>query len=364
MSESSGSGPESQAARFREGDVLETPALFEIFGEMARLVGRADFYERLAEITVAVLGCNRWMVVRYSRYGVPEFIVNRAMSEEALELYFQQLYRLDPLLRVARSGPATGVFCLRQLRASDHSNAYFDDLFRSAWIFDELTLMFAAPGRVSIALCFDRANRAFSDEEINRMETIFPLFEGLHESHLNSTFRSLDEPAIWHHGSVAQRCFQILDKNYHRVFATGSWFEAEERAVRPLTEMVHRNRDRGVVSLSRRRVLHWDRLPANFAPAPGGLICMIENRRQPEVPFGFDQAVDRFAKEHDLTPREQEIVVLVFRGYPNELISQRLGICSGTVRNHRHRLYYKLDITTERELFNMFISHLTTVIDG
>jgi len=41
------------------------------------------------------------------------------------------------------------------------------------------------------------------------------------------------------------------------------------------------------------------------------------------------------------------------------VIASRLGVSAGTVRNHRHRLYYKLDITTERELFNMFISHLT-----
>lgn len=342
---------------------LEVAEVFEALGEVARTVGRTDFYERLAEIPAAMLDCDRWLVVRYSRYGVPEFIVNRAMSEEALDFYFQRLYRLDPLLRLARSGPETGVFCLSRLRASDRDNAYFDDLFRSAWIFDEVTLLFAAPGRVSIALCFDRSDRSFDDAEIRMIETVFPLFEGLHEAHLDSTFRLLDEPALWHHGSSTQRCFQILDKTQRRIYATGSWLDAEKRSARPLTDFVHRNRDRGLVSLSRETVLHWDRLPANFAPAPEGLICMIENRRLPEMQFGFDDAVERFARNHELTPREQQIVALVFRGYPNELIASRLGVSAGTVRNHRHRLYYKLDITTERELFNMFISHLTADVD-
>ena len=39
-------------------------------------------------------------------------------------------------------------------------------------------------------------------------------------------------------------------------------------------------------------------------------------------------------------------------------IASRLRISSGTVRNHRCRLYDKLDITTERELFFLFLNEL------
>ncbi|HKJ75273.1 MAG TPA: LuxR C-terminal-related transcriptional regulator [Alphaproteobacteria bacterium] len=343
----------------RNRSPLEVAEVFEALGEIARTVGRTDFYERLAEIPAAMLDCDRWLVVRYSRYGVPEFIVNRAMSDEALDFYFQRLYRLDPLLRLARTGPETGVFCLSRLRASDRDNAYFDDLFRSAWIFDEITTLFATPGRVSIAVCLDRADRSFDASEIRVIETVFPLLEGLHEAHLDSTFRFMDEPALWQHSASSYRCFQILDKTQRRIYATANWLEAEEKSARQLTDFVHRGRDRGLVSLSPDTVLHWDRLPANFAPAPEGLICVIEHRRQPDMQLDFDDAVERFGASHELTPREQQIVALAFRGYPNELIAEKLGLSVGTVRNHRHRLYYKLDITTERELFHTFILYLT-----
>lgn len=339
---------------------LQPTELYEVLGEVARTIGRATFYEKLAQVPARMLDCDRVLVVRYSRYALPEFIVNQSMSDEAVELYFERLYRLDPLVRIARGGPETGVISLQRLRMADTDNAYFDDLFRSAWIFDELSMLFTAPGRVNIALCYDRADRAFTDDEIALMEGIFPLFEGLHEAHLDSSFRLLSEPSIWQREShSAQRRVQILDKSLRRVYATTSWVEYEEESGLPLTSFVHRNRDRGVVSLSRDMVLHWDRLPANFAPAPEGMICLIEARSMPDMKQGFDEAVKAFGEAHELTEREQQIVALAFRGYPNALIAKRLDVSEGTVRNHRHRLYYRLDITTERELFNMFIVHLT-----
>lgn len=56
----------------------------------------------------------------------------------------------------------------------------------------------------------------------------------------------------------------------------------------------------------------------------------------------------------ELSARELELVELVLNGHPTATIAARLGITSGTVKNHRARIYEKLDITTERELFLHF----------
>ena len=53
----------------------------------------------------------------------------------------------------------------------------------------------------------------------------------------------------------------------------------------------------------------------------------------------------------ELSARERELVALILQGYPNATIATKLGITAGTVKNHRARIYEKLDITTERELF-------------
>ncbi|WP_173512092.1 helix-turn-helix transcriptional regulator [Sinorhizobium psoraleae] len=53
----------------------------------------------------------------------------------------------------------------------------------------------------------------------------------------------------------------------------------------------------------------------------------------------------------ELSTRERELVDLILKGHPNATIATKLGIAAGTVKNHRARIYEKLDITTERELF-------------
>lgn len=59
----------------------------------------------------------------------------------------------------------------------------------------------------------------------------------------------------------------------------------------------------------------------------------------------------------ELSVRERELVHLILAGHPNARISDRLGITVGTVKNHRRRIYDKLDITSERELFLEFFQH-------
>ncbi len=61
-----------------------------------------------------------------------------------------------------------------------------------------------------------------------------------------------------------------------------------------------------------------------------------------------------FAQRQGLTPRETEITALCLRGYSNAAIARALSIGLGAVKNHKLRLYRKLDITAERELFSLF----------
>jgi DNA-binding CsgD family transcriptional regulator len=60
-----------------------------------------------------------------------------------------------------------------------------------------------------------------------------------------------------------------------------------------------------------------------------------------------------------LTPREFEVVKLVLRGFSTKSISQLLGISPGTVKVHRENIYAKLGVSTQAELFNMFIASVS-----
>lgn len=337
---------------------LHSPELFRRIGDLVHAAGGDDFYDQLAELAANLVNCDRWLVVRYSRYDIPEFIVNRSMSAAAVKSYHDGLYRLDPLLRLARNGPRTGVITLRRLQEIDARNAYFDELFRSALIFDELAILLAAPGRITIAVCLDRSSRQFTSQEVERGEILFPLMESIHDSHLERLFvPSTGGGGIF--GGDARQGIMILDRCSQPVFTNPAWREFEATSASGLVGMIHRNRDRGMVSLGDKTVLHWERLGDKFAIAPNGTICIVERRGADYLTRNFEDALTEFSKNHGLTPREVSIVSLVLRGFTNALIASELNISPGTVRNHRHRLYNKLDITTERELFYLFLRMLT-----
>lgn len=71
----------------------------------------------------------------------------------------------------------------------------------------------------------------------------------------------------------------------------------------------------------------------------------------------MDQAFDRFAADR-LTQRQRLIVQLILRGHSNLSVGGRLGITEGTVKIHRKAIYDRLDISSQAELFSMFINFL------
>ncbi len=56
-----------------------------------------------------------------------------------------------------------------------------------------------------------------------------------------------------------------------------------------------------------------------------------------------------------LTPRERQVVELTLRGHSADAIGKLLEISSGTVRIHRRNIYSKLRISSQGELFSLFL---------
>lgn len=59
-----------------------------------------------------------------------------------------------------------------------------------------------------------------------------------------------------------------------------------------------------------------------------------------------------------LTPKQRDIVRMILRGHSSLSISLRLGISEGTAKLHRANIYSRLGISSQSELFRMFIDHL------
>jgi DNA-binding CsgD family transcriptional regulator len=133
------------------------------------------------------------------------------------------------------------------------------------------------------------------------------------------------------------------------VYERATLFRSHEivlmRTLYPLIESLHR--------------LHRRLIRARTPPA---LVPDTQENQTPERglrPIDHKAALASFLR-HETTPRERDIVHLILMGYPNIKIAERLKISLNTVKNHKKRLYVKLDITTERELFLAFVNFLIT----
>ena len=67
----------------------------------------------------------------------------------------------------------------------------------------------------------------------------------------------------------------------------------------------------------------------------------------------LDERCGQLAKEHDLTPREQEIMQYLCKGRTKAYIAEALYLTENTVKTHSKRIYTKLGIHSKRELLDL-----------
>lgn len=72
------------------------------------------------------------------------------------------------------------------------------------------------------------------------------------------------------------------------------------------------------------------------------------------------QCFEQFG-ESSLTQREREITQLLLRGHSSKSIARELNIAPGTVMVHKRNLFSKLGITSQYELFSLFIDRLSAL---
>lgn len=79
---------------------------------------------------------------------------------------------------------------------------------------------------------------------------------------------------------------------------------------------------------------------------------------QPGINHQIDLAFRTFGASL-LSPREKDVLELMLRGYGTDTSADRLGIALETVRRHRKSIYRKLDVSSQTDLFSLFINALT-----
>lgn len=176
--------------------------------------------------------------------------------------------------------------------------------------------------------------------------------------------RSLDHPEVCRLGDIAPDGF--LESEYHRAHYASGRIGDEVNYLWPLEPGITL-----AISLERSehgRLFGDDEVRHMEAVQPllHALACkhwsLVRQKAVPPPGLELGRLVQEAAASFGrklLTPRECEVVKLVLRGYSSKSISQALGISPGTVKVHRENIYEKLGVSSQAELFNLFITSIS-----
>jgi len=325
----------------------ENAKLWAAIGAASAAIGGDSFYDRLLDVLGALVETDVLSLMRYSSFGVPDLIIPREIRAELAVPYSCDLYAFDPFHHYWQTVARPAVKSLRRLApAGMWKSQYALEFLHEAHISDEIAVFLPPLGGASPTLILDRADGRFTLAELARVERVFPLLAGLHDAHLN---------AIVGRGKIAtEKPLRLIDRSGKELAANLAWKKLIAEAGSGLRDAVAKLDVPGgaQIALPDGRILIRSSLAPDFGAAPGGSCDQVE------VPALSRTRTESASWLAPLTPREREIVTLTLEGHPIAGIAKRLGVSRGTIKNHRLRLYQKLDITTERELFLTHMQHL------
>lgn len=87
-----------------------------------------------------------------------------------------------------------------------------------------------------------------------------------------------------------------------------------------------------------------------------------QSAEEGEINFSapLDKAFRNFGREH-LSQRECEVIQLILKGHSNKAIAQLLDISPDTVKVYNKRFHAKLGISSQAELFSLFLESISLV---
>ncbi len=308
-------------------------------GAAGAAIGEPCLYERLFAIVSLTVDYDLKALVRYKRFSTPDFI----FPETTDVMHARQDF--DPFDRYWQEHATPAVKSLRQLAGARTWPGFCARESQDpAKPRDEVAMFLPPLGSACLTLLFGRQNGTFSIDELSQLQMLLPLIAGLHEAHVKTVLRS---------GGVRETAgppYRLVDRSGAELSANTVWRTLAGDAASGLVEAVAALPPRSrQINLPRGRILVRQILPADFAAAPAAFVDVVH---EPSWELCASRSESWLAP---LTHREREIVMLTLQGYPIAGIAKRLGLGRGTVKNHRLRVYQKLDITTERELF---LAHL------
>lgn len=355
--------PDTVTARL-DGSVvvgLGDAAVFRALGEAGRAVGSEEFHERLLDVVRLIVPAERSQVVQYFRFAPPRMWATHGIPQPLMDLYLRGYYRYDPFLQHWREHGACAVLTLADVSSPRLAReAYVATFLSKAGLADEVGVHLPWVGRSTVVLFLERTSSRFSPHEASLLKALYPALHGLNRAHISKLFCALGggtgrRSSRFHAGQA----IMIVDARGEQIFTSAAWRKrASDPDIAAALKAVSAEA-KPQPRLGRSWLLHVELLGEAAPLAPGGRVYLLDDRRGAAQPDLSDELITTVCGV-PLTPREIQIVRFILAGYPRALIARALGVTVGTVKNHRLRLYYKMDITSERELLALFLRFFAT----
>lgn len=156
--------------------------LYRELGEIAKAIHQTRFHEiMLKGLSEVVDWCAR-SVTRYSPRALPEMLFQEGKDPANFQLYLEGYYRLDPYYGLCQSGAASGVYSLQGDFPADMNNAYARSYMPLSGWRDDIVVFFPETDGDSLGLFWEKS-RPVRKSELLRLESLYPLLEGLHDAH-------------------------------------------------------------------------------------------------------------------------------------------------------------------------------------
>ncbi|ART81832.1 hypothetical protein CBP31_03670 [Oceanisphaera profunda] len=281
----------------------------QALAEAIEAIGSVAFARRLAKLVSSYVDSDCCIILSYQAAGSAVYLYDNLADRRELLFseYLNGIYAQDPFYRALRHGLNDGVYSLSAVMQQQGVNDpdYMADFYQATGWQQELGIVLALNEQQWLTLFLGRLTATpFSGAEQQELRQLLPILSALCRQHWPKGTETLAQ-------SPAQR--SIVD--------------------------------------------------APVPPSLARLNTTVPNTTSPNTTASMrvrvEQALISFGQSR-LTPREQQVAMLLVQGQDNAAIAQQLGIGEGTVKNHRKHLYAKLAIDSQAALFARFMNHLIT----
>ena len=309
---------------------LSSLLLFETLSMAIEAIGTPDFEKLLADAVGAVISHDFITMARYSSRDAPRFLIHsHTFPSHLAELYLKDYVTCDPYVPFWREGRKPGVVWLQDLTQDGTFSRYTDEFMPQIDVTDEIGVFAPAVGTDSVAFFFNKRAGQFCQSDVDALRALYPTISALYRLHIRALILA-DEFAA---SPSLGRPWRMTNALGTTIWMTNEWHQQNT----PETVQVRTS------------------IAQDFNVENRFIWTIGNSDTTPPTALEFDQ----WAEQIDLTPRERDIVKLTLQGHSTAGIAQTLDLSVGNIKNHKRRIYGKLDITSERELFLLFFTALS-----